>query len=84
MEMPNGRMSTIAPRRRWAFTICREIRYSAAMHFSASYKFENFISILSPVTLRYDGEFWMEFFDDFCKEFEVFSKYKPHLAYFST
>ena len=21
--------------------------------------------------LRYDGEFWMEFFKDFCREFEV-------------
>ena len=84
METPNGRMWTIAPRRRWVFTICRDIRYSAAMHFSASFKFENFISISSPVTFRYDGEFWMEFFDDFCKEFEVFSKYKPYFASIST
>ena len=26
---------------------------------------------ISFSNLRYDGEFWMEFFKDFCREFEV-------------
>ena len=57
MEIQNGNPWITTQKRRWACTICMLILQQQI--------------ILVILDFRYDGEFWMEFFHDFCREFEV-------------
>ena len=41
------------------------------LHVLYTFPVQCVIVNISFSNLRYDGEFWMEFFKDFCREFEV-------------
>ena len=70
MEIQSGNRWITIQRRRWACTTCTCL-YIYTYYVYCMYTLSVQCVIVSFSNLRYDGEFWMEFFKDFCREFEV-------------